>query len=638
QEGQILYRRRSQFTGLPVPDTNTAADWAQGTDDVINGRKTMYPGWNLDEFFMTAQVTETAVLTVAIAPDNAYQAIVNEINRAQISLDIETHTFENLAIMDALIQAANRNVAINILLEGGPPGGVPDQEKYICQELEAVGAHCWLMINDSDNKIYDRYDYIHAKFILIDSQTEDAKVIVSSENLSPNSLPDDDKSDGSWGRRGVVLITDAPGVVSHIQQIFNLDLDPTNHVDITSTVGAPPIGFIPNPETGGITYTVRYPDPAAFSGEFAFEIVQSPENSLRDQDGLLGLVGQAGVGDMVLVQQLDERPYWGATSSNPTNDPNPRLEAYIAAARRGAKVRLLLDEYFDDGDAASNTATCAYVKAIAQNEGLDLDCALGNPAGLGIHNKMVLVEVNGRGTIHIGSINGTETSNKANRELALQVQSDGAYALLADMFNRDWPYRVYLPLILNNYIGPAGHLLISEVLYDSPGTDDAEFIELVNPTAANVDLSGFSVGDAVNPTDFEDVRRFPPGTTLVPRTALVIATTATGFFAEFGKNPDFEILETSTAVPNLIDDPAWGSTNTYLQLGNSGDEVILRNASNQVIDVVTYGSGSYPGVTACPLITIMNASLERNPFWRDTDNCTADFFENAFPSPGTLVE
>ena len=125
---------------------------------------------------------------------------------------------------------------------------------------------------------------------------------------------------------------------------------------------------------------------------------------------------------------------------------------------------------------------------------------------------------------------------------------------------------------------------------------------------------------------------------LAPHTALVIATTATGFFAEFGKTPDFEILNTDAAVPSMIDDPNWGSTNTYLQLGNAGDEVILRGANYQVIDVVTYGSGSYPGVIACPIIVLLNASLERNPFWRDTDDCAVDFFENAFPTPGSLVE
>lgn len=83
-------------------------------------------------------------------------------------------------------------------------------------------------------------------------------------------------------------------------------------------------------------------------GNIGYESVQSPENSLRDQDALLGLLSRAGAGDTILVQQLSERPYWEQHNSNPTADPNPRLEAYVAAARRGVRVRLLLDEFFDN--------------------------------------------------------------------------------------------------------------------------------------------------------------------------------------------------------------------------------------------------------------------------------------------------
>ncbi|MCP4424147.1 MAG: hypothetical protein GY803_06625 [Chloroflexi bacterium] len=636
QDGQILYRRRDQATGLPVPDTDTAADWAQATGDAINGRKPRYPGWDLDEFFFTTRVTETAVLTVAIAPDNAYEAIVDEINRAATSLNIEALTFENVAIGEALIQAANRGVSVTVLLEGSPVGGLPDQEKYICQELEAADGRCWFMISDDARKIFDRYRFLHAKFILVDGR----RVIISSENLSSNSLPDDDKSDGTWGRRGVVLITDAPGVVGHVQTIFDRDFDLTNHVDISNTVyiGPPPVGFVPITETGGITYTVRYPAPASFAGTFAFELVQSPENSLRDQDGLLGLVNRAGSGDTILVQQLGERPYWGPSSSNSIDDPNPRLEAYINAAQRGAAVRILLDEYFASRyDPVSNYAACHYVKEIAQAEHLTLDCALGNPTGLGIHNKMVLAQIGGQGYVHVGSLNGSEQSSKGNRELALQVQSDGAYVLLAEMFNRDWPYRNYLPIVLNNFIGPANHILISEVLYNSPGNpDNAEFIELVNPTGSPIDISAYSLGDAVNPSDYEDVRRFPNGTILAAHDTLIVATTAVHFNNEYGINPNFEILDTDPTVPDLIDDPSWGDTGTYLQLGNAGDEVILRSPIDAVVDVVVYGAGSYPGITACPLTVITNASLERRPYWRDTDDCAADFQENPFPTPGAL--
>jgi hypothetical protein len=167
------------------------------------------------------------------------------------------------------------------------------------------------------------------------------------------------------------------------------------------------------------------------------------------------MVARAGPGDRVLVEQLYEYTFWGPTTSNPTDDPNPRLEAYIDAARRGAGVRILLDSVFDDpGDLRGNTATCTYVNGLAWSEGLDLACKLGNPTGSGIHNKMVLVSAGGQGYVHTGSINGSENSSKANREFAVQVQSDRAYAYLAGVFWYEWTvdldYAVFLPLVMRD--------------------------------------------------------------------------------------------------------------------------------------------------------------------------------------------
>ena len=637
QAGQILYRMRDQYTGQPTPDTDTAVDWAQSTNDVINGRKVRYPGWDLDAFFFTTQVTETAVITLAIAPDNAYEAIVRQIDHAQTSIRIQTLTIESIAISDALIRAAHRGVSVTLLLEGGPAGGLTDQEKYICQHIEQAAGECWFMINNAAADIYDRYGYLHAKLMLLDG----AWAVISSQNLSPDSLPNDDKADGTWGRRGVVLITDAPTVVQHVQTLLAHDFNPDRN-DIfrweATLDWLPTPGFVPITVTGGMTYPVRFAEPFAFSGVFPLEIVQSPENSLRSVDGLLGLVNRAGPGDKVWVEQLYERPYWGPSSGGtPPSDPNPRLEAYIAAARRGADVRLLLDSFFDvPSDSNSNRATCDYVSTLAREEHLRLTCATGNPTGLGIHNKMVLVEVNGRGYVHTGSLNGSEQSHKDNRELALQIQSDAMFDLLSGMFISDWPHQVYLPLAMNNYIGPANHLLISEVLYDPAGPDTAEFIELANPTPHSVDLGGYSLGDAVNRTDFEDVRRFPANTMIPYGHTVVVATSAADFFAEYGTYPSFEILNTSPLVPDMLDDPTWGDPATFLQLGNQGDEVILRDAQDQPVDVLVYGTGNYPGVVGCSLVTGLSASLERLPYWRDTDNCLIDFREWPFPNPGAL--
>jgi hypothetical protein len=634
-EGQILYRRRNLDTGEQVPDTNTEADWAQTRSDVIEGRKVQFPGWSLDPFFVPLRVTETAIITVGIAPDNALTVWRGAIERAADEIQIESFTFEHVDLAQALAAAAARGVSVNVLLEGDPVGGVADQERWACQQLEQAGGACWFMIRDDDARIHDRYRYLHAKFMIVDGK----ELVISSENMSPDSLPGDDKSDGTWGRRGIVLATTAPTIVARAQAIFADDLDPAAHVDLrrwqadNPDYGMPPAGFVPITVSGGISYTVRFPEPVTRRGVFDFELIQAPESSLHAQAGIIGLLARAGAGDEILVQQLAERAHWGASRDTAASDPNPRLEALLAAARRGARVRLLLDSFFDTGD---NAETCTYTNGIAQTEGLNFVCKLGNPTGLGLHNKMFLVRADGKGWVHVGSLNGTEQAHKNSRELALQIQSDELHALLVRMFTLDWPHRVYLPLIPMRTVGPPPHPLISEVVYDPVGSDAAEFIELVNPTNYPFDLSRWRIGDAVFVTDFEDLRIFPHDTWLAPRSTLVIAFAAANFQAAYGRLPDFEIYDSDPRVPDLLDDVVWGDPAAILQLGNGGDEVLLRDPNGRVVDAVAYGSGSHPQVESCPLLPAAGYSLERNPYWRDTDDCPADFRDWPLPNPGEL--
>jgi hypothetical protein len=453
-KGQILYRKLDEGTAWPVPDTNTVADWAQDPNDPINGRKVMYPGWNLDEYFQTTKTTENANLTILVTPDNAYEPIRKQIESAKHTIYIEVYTFKHVALAEVIAERARSGVDVRILLEGGlRTTGITDQEKWCCQQVEIAGGRVYFMAQNSDDKIYARYANQHAKFIIIDNRA----LIMGSDNLSYGSIPDDPKEDGTRGRRGVMLITDAPTLVGHAERIFAADCD-TNTRDILRFMagdkeyGAPPTDFIPDRISGGTVYRVLEPEPLRLTGIFDFEIIQSPENSLRDQDSLLGLVAKAGKGDVILVEQQYERKYWGPKDSSPEADPNPRLEAYIAAARRGATVRILLSEcYVNIQDPRGSLATCDYVNSIASREGLDLGARLSNPAGgmvveeiiagrdyEGIHNKMILARINGQGYVHIGSINGSEVSSKVNRELAVQIQSDEAYNYLDGVFEYDW--------------------------------------------------------------------------------------------------------------------------------------------------------------------------------------------------------
>ena len=246
---------------------------------------------------------------------------------------------------------------------------------------------------------------------------------------------------------------------------------------------------------------------------------------------------------------------------------------------------------------------------------------------------MVLVQIDGRGYLHVGSINGTELSSKGNREVALQVGSDEAYAYLAAVFERDWRHEVYLPIVFKGY-GPADHPLISEVLYDPEGTDgDREWVELYNPTERPISLAGWMLGDAVAPADSEGMYLFP-GAVLNPQQVMLIALRGTLFFDEYGYFPDYELVETSAAVPNLLRHPDWGAG--YLALANYGDELLLLDPAGKTVDVVVWGNGSFPGVTPHPGVELDGSSLERVPPWLDGDDCSRDFQDQLDPNPGVL--
>ncbi|HDQ71193.1 MAG TPA: DUF11 domain-containing protein [Chloroflexi bacterium] len=628
EAGQILYRILDEADGYPLADTDTAADWAQYTGDPWRGRRVRYPGWDLEPFFHPA-VSASAPVTVGIAPDNAYELVRDTIRSAEERIDLALYSLKHYDLVLELAQQAQRGISVTVLLEGGPVGGVDEQTLWACEQLHDTNhGQCYFMVNASEHRVYDRYTYVHAKLIIVDRK----RILVGSQNLTPLGLPGDDKGNGTGGSRGVVLVTDAPEMVARALDIFEADCDPENHADVSpwgpdNLLGyaAPPPDF--TPDTGGdwTTYTVQFSQTLATTGDW-FEMVTAPESALRTSDGLLGLIARAGAGDGVYVQQLYEHAAWG---DNPIDAPNLRLAAYIAAARRGARVRILLnggDFGIDYFSFAKNVETAAYVNQIAASEGLDMSAHLGDPTQYGIHNKMVLVDLGAEGRYaHVGSINGSETSNKVNREIAIQVRSDEVFDYLYGMFDHDWRHQP-----------PESHVLISEVLYDPIGLDTGrEWVEIYNPTNEHVDLSGWYLGDVGPGGEYgSGLYRFPPGSMLLAEQVIVVAQQA----ADVYFTPDYEFLidphRDDPSVPNMIAAGSWDGFG--FALGNAGDEVLLLDANAAVVDVVVYGAGHYPGVIAHPGVEEQGHSLERRPPRQDTDDCSLDFFDRYPPTPGLL--
>jgi uncharacterized repeat protein (TIGR01451 family) len=187
--GDEVILRDDTHAVVDVPDTDAASDWIQSTGDPLHGRRVLYPGWDLDPLFWPLQATETATIVVGIAPDNAFDVISATLLRAQHTISIETYSLRHPAIITALVAQAQAGVSVTVLLEGSQVGvGELDsrwqQELWACQQLEAVGGRCYFMIHDDDQNIFNRYNYLHAKLLIVD----DEWVAVSSQNFTNSSM------------------------------------------------------------------------------------------------------------------------------------------------------------------------------------------------------------------------------------------------------------------------------------------------------------------------------------------------------------------------------------------------------------------------------------------------------------------
>ncbi len=425
--GQVFYRKLDQASGRPLPNTHRATDWAQDPADPVDGHKLLYAGWSLDSFSQPAAGTEQATTTFFLAPDNAFEAMASLIDGAHSEIDIEIYTFSNPFLLDHLLRRQAAGVKVKALFDGrvfGSPDGSYDEDRWTAQQIVAHGGLAWFWSDATIDHLPARYNNHHQKFVVVDGK----RVLITSGNFEQTTMPADDKRDGTAGNRDTGVITDAPGVVKRAQAIFDTDADPRRH-----DVQPVPMDFsypAPKPRGNQTVYTVQRPTPLTVSGSLTYEVIQSPETSLRTVDELIGMVNRAGKGDEVLVEQQYEYAHWGADYEN------PRLAAYIAAARRGASVRILLDAANDSSGESERTV--ALLRGLASQEHLDIEGRQGKPSGGPIHNKLVMVKAGNRDWVSISSVNGSENASVFNRELGLQVQSNDAFRYFAPVFAFDW--------------------------------------------------------------------------------------------------------------------------------------------------------------------------------------------------------
>lgn len=177
-------------------------------------------------------------------------------------------------------------------------------------------------------------------------------------------------------------------------------------------------------------------------------------------------------------------------------------------------------------------------------------------------------------------------------------------------------------------------LLIVEVLPNPTGEEPGgEWIEIYYPEGRKLPLNGIKIGDETSPAGREGMLRFPSGYFIHPGQVLVIANQARVFESRYGFLPDFELNDSSSRVPDLLPYSRWGGST--VKLANSGDQVLLVDPWDQVVDQVVYGDEGIGGFSPPVAAPKEGHSLERYPAEEDRDQA-ADWRESDSPSPGRL--
>ncbi len=176
---------------------------------------------------------------------------------------------------------------------------------------------------------------------------------------------------------------------------------------------------------------------------------------------------------------------------------------------------------------------------------------------------------------------------------------------------------------------PAAPLRISEIMAN-PGAGGAEWIEIHNVTAEQRALDDYRIGDEETVGGGEGMKTLPAGATLAAGGAYVVASSAVNYSSLQRCLPDAEWTATDPAVPDTSNYGTWA--NGSLDLSNTGDEVLLLDPRDTVIDAVAYGTGSYPGTVARSTVA-QDHSLERVSSAQDTNDATVDFLDHDPESP-----
>ena len=353
------------------------------------------------------EIFSNVSVTTFVSPDCSGEIFRQAIDNASDSVLVNMYEFSSPSLGESLIAAKGRGVEVQVLIEGGPVGGISPAEKSLVWIVNRSGIPVMSMVSTATDHAPYRYD--HAKYIIIDNRS----LLLTSENFKNSGLP----PQGMSGNRGWGVCLKNPSLARYFTTVFTTDAGSRAVVPFTGIQGdeepAPAVPyaseFFPANFEGATVIPVIAPD----TSYLVSELLDSAETTIEIEQAYI---------------------------KNETRDTlNPYLVSAINASRRGVHVRVLLDSYWYNVEGSrDNDEMATLINHIAAAEHLPLEAKcidLSVSPVEKIHNKGVIVDDQ---HVLVSSINWNSNSPNFNREAGVIIDHPGVARYFRAVFDDDW--------------------------------------------------------------------------------------------------------------------------------------------------------------------------------------------------------
>lgn len=361
---------------------------------VASGRNRWRALGATDRPVVTGTAGEATVFTLPDAPTVATDTLASADRRILLA----GYTLGDEAVADELAAAAARNVTVRVLVDGDPVGGMARRQATILDRLADAGIEVNVLGGERA-----RYNFHHAKYAVVDDQ-----VLVATENWKHAGL-------GGNGSRGWGVVTSQPRIVRGLAETFRADAgwrdaQPWTEYRTDETFERAP--------AANATFPAEFRPRSVHVEET--HLLVAPDNA---ESTILDIIGNATATIDVEQVSIGSRR-------------QPFVQATLAAARRGVRVRILLSSAWYTEE--ENQQLVDWLNERAKRERLPLEARLAKPRNQfeKIHAKGVVVD--GDQAV-VGSLNWNNNSARDNREVVLVLEGEEVGSYYGRVFEADWP-------------------------------------------------------------------------------------------------------------------------------------------------------------------------------------------------------